>query len=265
MAKKTKKHTRLTKKTADRHRLYQTSVQDPDFEVDLASKMFKRRVGRKALSLREDFCGTAYLCSRWVKSHKKRTATGVDIHPPTLSWGREHNIDPLGPDAERVQLVEGNVLAPPQTRFDVVCAFNYSYFIFKERRELLAYLRSAYDGVADDGILMLDAYGGWESYEPMEDEREEEGFDYTWDQDVVDPIQSRVVNHIHFVFPDGTELREAFTYDWRLWQLVEIREALLEVGFERVEVLWEGEDDDGEGNGEFEPLESVSNDPAAGS
>ncbi len=34
-------------------------------------------------------------------------------------------------------------------------------------------------------------------------------------------------------------LRRAFTYDWRLWSLPELREVLAEAGFERIEVLWD--------------------------
>ena len=48
-------------------------------------------------------------------------------------------------------------------------------------------------------------------------------------------------------------MEKAFTYEWRLWTLPEIRELLEEAGFGRVTVYWEGTDEDGEGNGEFEP------------
>jgi hypothetical protein len=57
--------------------------------------------------------------------------------------------------------------------------------------------------------------------------------------------------HIHFRFPDGSKLKRAFTYEWRIWTLPELRELLLEAGFASARVYWEGEDDDGEGNGEF--------------
>ncbi|MCZ7685175.1 MAG: class I SAM-dependent methyltransferase [Sandaracinaceae bacterium] len=100
---------KLTAKTADRHVLYQVAVQAPDFEVELLDSHFKRRVGRKPVSLREDFCGTALLCSEWVKSDEARTATGIDIDESVLAWGREHNLGPLGEAASRVALVRGDV------------------------------------------------------------------------------------------------------------------------------------------------------------
>ena len=46
-------------------------------------------------------------------------------------------------------------------------------------------------------------------------------------------------------------MKKAFSYDWRLWTLPEIREILEESGFRKVTIYWEGDDEDGEGNGEF--------------
>jgi hypothetical protein len=51
-------------------------------------------------------------------------------------------------------------------------------------------------------------------------------------------------------------MTRAFSYEWRLWSLPEIREVLEEAGFKNVTVWWEGtEEDTGEGDGEFEPAE----------
>ena len=66
-----------------------------------------------------------------------------------------------------------------------------------------------------------------------------------------DPVTGRCVCHIHFKFPDGSRIKKAFTYDWRIWSLPELREVLEEAGFKKVRVYWEGEDEDGEGNCEF--------------
>lgn len=263
MAKKSKKHKhRLTKKTADKHRLYQKSVQDPDFEVELVSKLFKRRVGRKAMSLREDFCGTAFLCSRWVESHRKRTATGVDNHSPTLRWGREHNIAPLGKHADRVTLIEGDVRDRHPVRHDVVMALNYSYFCFKERDVLRGYFEAVKEHLVPDGLFFMDLFGGWEAQQVMEEERKLRHFRYVWDQRKYNPITAELIAHIHFKFADGSKMKKAFTYDWRLWTISELRELLAEAGFGRVECLWEDEDEDGEGNGNFRRRVDVENDPA---
>ena len=71
--KKRPKKSKLTARTADRHALYQESVQDTESEVTFLTRMYKKLRGRPALSLREDFCGTALLCAEWIKK-KGRTA-----------------------------------------------------------------------------------------------------------------------------------------------------------------------------------------------
>ncbi|HJL17983.1 MAG TPA: hypothetical protein RMH99_20120 [Sandaracinaceae bacterium LLY-WYZ-13_1] len=251
----------LTARTADRHVLYQQAVQAPDFEVELAAKFFKRRVGRKAQSLREDFCGTALLCAEWVKSDPERTATGVDIDADVLDWGRAHNIDPLGDDAARVTLVGGDVREAHEGRHDVLMALNYSYFCFKDRQTLRGYFEAVKRHLADDGLFFLDLFGGWESQQELEEERELDGFSYVWDQASFNPITADFLGHIHFRFPDGSELKKAFTYDWRLWTIPELRELLAEAGFGHVEVLWEDEDEDGEGTGTYRRRKRVGNDP----
>ena len=257
------KKKKLTAATADRHLLYQKTVQNPGFEVSIANQVFKRRAGRKPLALREDFCGTALLCAKWVKSNDRRTATGIDIDRPTLDWGREHNIAPLGEAAQRVTLLEQDVLEPdPERRkHDVIMALNYSYFCFKDRATLLRYFIRAREGLVDDGLFFCDLFGGWEAQQVLKEERKHKGFRYTWHQADYNPITGDFLAHIHFKFPDKTKLKNAFTYDWRLWTIPELRELLREAGFEHIEVLWEGEDEDGEGNGEFRPRSIVENDP----
>ena len=81
-------------------------------------------------------------------------------------------------------------------------------------------------------------------------------FTYVWDQHSYDPITGSAVCKIHFHFPDGSKIRDAFTYHWRLWTLPELRELLAEAGFARSTVYWEGTDEEtGEGDGDFQPRE----------
>ena len=97
----------------------------------------------------------------------------------------------------------------------------------------------------------------------MTETRDHEGFDYVWDQDVFDPINHRATNYIHFEFPDGSRLRKAFHYEWRLWTIPELRDLLQEVGFGEVTVLWEGTDrSTNEGNGIYRPASRAPDDPA---
>jgi hypothetical protein len=60
----------------------------------------------------------------------------------------------------------------------------------------------------------------------------------------------RLVAHIHFELKDGRRLRRAFTYDWRMYTLPELRDAVREAGFTSFEVWSEGYDArTGRGNG----------------
>lgn len=255
--------------SAELHTLYEKSVQTPETEIDFFTKTYTSLRGRMPLIMREDFCGTAFLSTEWCKSDPKRTALGVDLDHDTLEWGRRHHVDTAPADvAERITLVEGNVLEPTGMKADVTCALNFSYCIFKTRDALREYFKVAHAGLKDDGILVLDLFGGTETMDVLEEEREvdDEDFTYIWDQDRFNPITNEILCHIHFNFPDGSELREAFTYDWRLWQIPEIEELLIEAGFSRVRVYWEEfvesddeEDDELEGTGEYYETREVEN------
>ena len=154
---------------------------------------------------------------------------------------------------KRLTIFEEDVLKVKSGRVDTVVAMNFSYFLFKKRKDLLGYFKSVRTSLTEDGIFVCDAYGGSESFAEIEEERDLDGFTYVWDQSYYSPVTGDVVNHIHFRFPDKTIMKKAFTYEWRLWTLPEIQELLEEAGFKEVTVWWEGTDEDGDGDGEFEP------------
>lgn len=253
----------LTARSADRHDLYQRSVQLPGQEIQLLNKVFAAHTGRRPLHLREDFCGTALLCTHWAKSHPERTATGLDIDRPTLDWGRARNLPAIGAAAERVTLLEHDVLVPTRRKVEVIGAYNYSYQIFRDRKVLLQYFRAAYRSLTDDGLFILDALGGSETTCPrIERRRVAGGWTYIWEQERYDAINGGLLCHISFEFRDGTALRRAFTYDWRHYSLPELRDLLLEAGFVGVDAYWEGTDATGRaGSGTFHRVSRAENDP----
>ena len=240
---------------ADRHALYQHSVQAPDFEVEFFEDRYKELRGKKPRSLREDFCGTALLCVEWCQSHPKRTALGVDLCADTLEWGRIHNLKPAGREvSSRIDLRHANVLDVREPKVDVACAMNFSYCVFKTRGALRHYFETVRAGLKDNGIFVLDLLGGTETMSVTKEEREIEGqnFVYIWDQAEFNPITHEFVCHIHFRFPDRSRLIKAFSYEWRLWTLPEVRELLTEAGFSRVGVYWEEFEEDPENPDEME-------------
>jgi SAM-dependent methyltransferase len=261
-AKPAKGKAKWTAATADPYVLYQLSVQDAGHETRFVDKVFKKLRGRSAVTLREDFCGTALVCAEWVRMGKDRVATGVDLDPTPLAWGREHNIAPLGKDAARVHLRQENVLNIREGGFDLAIAFNFSYWIFTTRADMVAYYRAVRQSLGPDGVFVLDSYGGWEAQQELEEPRKiDAGFTYVWHQAEFNPVDNSALNYIHFRFKDGTSLEKAFSYRWRLWQLVDIQEMLVEAGFADARVYWEDEDKDGDGTGVYRPQLKARNDP----
>lgn len=249
---------------ADIHELYEQAVQAVDAEIEFLEHTFRELRGREAVSFREDFCGTASAACEWVRTGKGlRHAIGVDNDPEVLDWGRTNRVGRL-PEAERarVKLLHEDVRTVDTDPVDIIGAFNFSYFMLETRNELRDYFRRCRDALVDDGILFLDAFGGPESIDVQKEKTKLDGFTYVWHQADFSPVTNHMVCHIHFKFPDGSKLKRAFSYEWRMWSLPELRELLIEAGFSSARIYWEGEDEDGEGNGEFTETETGTPDLA---
>ena len=239
---------------ADPHELYEESVQNVENEVIFLQTTYKSLTGREGHLFREDFCGTASLACEWVKQGKEYSAIGVDIDTSVLEWGRNNRVRRLDTeDQARVSLIEADVQSVETAKVDILAAFNFSYWTFEERAQMLAYMRRCHDTLNDDGILFMDMFGGPESFEETREKTKLDGFTYIWHQAEFHPVTNHMQCYIHFKFPDGSKLKKAFSYVWRLWTAPELRDLLLEAGFDNVTIYWEGEDEDGEGNGEFTP------------
>lgn len=246
----------LTAKTADKYQLYQQAVQSAEQDVEFLFETYKSIRNKPPKHFREDFCGTCLLSANWVLLGEELSAEAYDIDPEPLKWGYTHNLSPLGDALSRVTQYQADARVPSQQSPDVRCAQNFSYWIFKTRPEMLDYFSKVYQDLPDDGIFIIDLHGGPESIQELQEETEMDdgSFTYVWDQDSVNPITGEAKLHIHFRFPDGSEMTDAFTYDWRLWGLPELTEILHDAGFNAVDCYWEGTDEDGEsGNGEFSP------------
>ncbi|HLF29811.1 MAG TPA: class I SAM-dependent methyltransferase [Xanthomonadales bacterium] len=242
---------------ADRHDLYQRSVQDTESEIDFIEQTWTDLRDRPAEVLREDFCGTANTACEWVRRNAGHFAIGVDLDGEVMRWGERNNVARLAPDEQtRIELIQTDVLDELAETADIVLAMNFSYFLFRTRAELLEYFASVHQGLTEDGIFFLDAYGGYDAPREIVESRECDGFVYIWEQAEFNPIDSTMTCHIHFEFADDSRLEQAFSYRWRLWTLPEIREVLYQAGFRKVDVYWEGTDEETqEGNGVYAPAE----------
>jgi hypothetical protein len=253
---------------ADRHVLYQQAVQDVEAEIDFVEQTWAELRQRPAVVMREDFCGTANTACEWVIRDDSHHAIGIDLDPEVLDWGRLNRLSRLDEEQlERIELLNEDVAQTRPGQVDIILAMNFSYYLFMKREDLRDYFINVLDGLVSDGILFLDAYGGYEAPMVLTESREcqdEDGNDFTyiWEQATFNPIDSSMNCQIHFEFPDQSRMERVFDYSWRLWTLPEIREILYEAGFSKVDIYWEGTDEEkNEGNGIYTPSEIGDADP----
>ena len=109
---------------------------------------------------------------------------------------------------------------------------------------------------------MLDAFGGYEAHQELEERTDHTKFTYCWDQSKFNPITNELTCYIHFEFKDGSSIQKAFEYNWRLWSLPEIKECLIEAGFGAIDFYMQGWDDEkDEETEEFFKMTSCDADP----
>jgi len=235
----------------EKHRLYEASVQCPDNDIAFVNKEFTEQFHRPPLSMREDFGGTAALACKWVTQSPAHTAYAIDLDPEPMNYGKEtHYAQLTNEQRERMRYVLGNVLSPYEFKTDLIVAFNFSYYIFKKRRELLEYFTRVRDGLNDQGAFFIDLFGGTEARKELVERQDHPNHSYYWDCESYNPLTEECLYKIHFK-KDGKKYTDVFTYDWRLWGAMELREVLEDAGFSQVVTYWEGTDADGSGDGKF--------------
>jgi SAM-dependent methyltransferase len=239
------------------HWLYEESVQNVDESIDKMRRLYRRRYHRTPRLMREDFCGTALLACEWARRHRDNRAWGIDLDAPTLEWGRKRHLEPLGKAAERVTLVEADVRVPRDPKVEVINAYNFSYCVFKDRPTLRSYFKAVHDSLLDEGMFILDLFGGTEAVTTNRETRKIDAFTapdgtkiprftYIWEHEHYNVVTHDILCHIHFKVRGYRKWEKAFTYDWRLWTLPEVRELLLEAGFSDCGIYIHGWTNDGE-------------------
>ncbi len=228
------KEHQLTAAKADKYALYIEALQDPDADLLFVEQVYQQQNGVLPSLLREDFCGTAAISCAWIRRRSENRAIAIDIDPESLRWCRRHRLEALGPnEAKRIELIEADVRQVIAGPTDVIFAPNTSICLLKTRNELTEYVRQCRTMLKAGGIFVADVYAGPEAQRAGIDRIECDGFSCLWEQAKFNAVANESLNRVHFVFPDGTRLTDAFTYDMRIWSPAELRDALLECGFSR--------------------------------
>nr|KAJ3419242.1 hypothetical protein HK105_007214 [Polyrhizophydium stewartii] len=202
-----------------------------------ARRMAKRQAPPVARTFLEDFCGTAVLADAWAGMHATHEAFGIDIDPAVIAHARAQTLQHA--HSARVHVSVGNVLEPTAAYgvppVDLIAALNYGVFYHHRRADLVKYLRRCADALNHGGVLIVDCFGGARvsSVEGRLFKRRFSDFTYFFEQKPMDALSSIVHVHLHFRFDDGSWLKNAFTYEFRVYTIREIREAMLEAGFAR--------------------------------
>lgn len=242
-----------------RHDLYELCVQSPRHLVP-----FLRAVhcGDPRV-LGEDFAGTAALSALWADQSADHLAVAVDLDADAL---RHH------PEHPRVLRRCTDVMEAADPA-DVIFVGNFSIGYRHTRPDLIAYLKHARQRLTilgrEHGVFICDTYGGESAFLTGEVHRDHwipdgphagERIRYTWEQRHADPLTGMVTDVLHFRVEKGgvigQEFLDAFVYEWRLWSVPELRDAMLEAGFATTEVYAKTADAvDGEGNAYVLPVE----------
>jgi SAM-dependent methyltransferase len=246
-------------KKFDKYWYYEKSVQNPSNEVEFFAEKYEELMGRKAYSLREDFCGTGAISCKWVEQGEKFEAWGVDLDPEPLAYGKKHHYAKLDKASQkRMHYLQANVLNAKAPKVDICFAYNFSYYIFKKRSQLLQYFKAAYQSIKKDGVFFIDLFGGPDSIILTTDEVNHGSFKYYWDCQKFDPLTNNCQFAIHFKLKGEKKRENVFVYDWRMWGMMELRDLLIEAGFAKTLTYWEGEDGEGSGNGIFQVTEEAT-------
>ena len=252
-------------KLISRYLLYESSVQSPQWYIEYLPQFHYLLLGKEVFRLREDFCGSGKISCEWVKASKENRAVGLDIDVCPLDYANRVNKSILTEEQQsRVNFIQQNVMVPTEEKFDLIGAFNFSFFALHERQELIQYAKAAFMSLKSSGTFFLNVAGGMGILKTRQRDQYVNipgfgSFQQLWEQGDYNPITSVNEYAIHFMHSSGECLNDAFVYQWRIWQIREVREILAEAGFKKSVVFWERDNKNGEGTGEFFITESPRN------
>lgn len=214
----------------DKFDLYTLCVQDPPRMAEFLEAVHD---GSPCV-LRDDFAGPGAIARAWAARSSRHRGVAVDVDEVPLRKAK---------GARRVKRVVADVLRVKE-RADVICGLNFGVCELHERRDLVKYLVQARRSLHTGGVLVCDLYGGSDSFTRSTTRRTirvdgRTTVKYSWVQEGGDATTCRVRNRIHFDVQQGKtvkSVRDAFVYDWRLWSIPELSDAMKDAGFGSVEV-----------------------------
>lgn len=232
------------------HSLYELCVQSPRHVVSLLLGMH----GQQPLSLREDFCGSAAVSTRWIEEVRKydvgARALAIDLDEAALGIASARS-QTFIKEGRLTLRGENCITAQDREACDVIWVGNFSIGYIFERSALVRYLRlckarlDAGNGGFGGGIFACDLYGGASAFTLGSLTRKHPGrghevVHYHWSHDAADPVTGIVTNSISFRVEVAGEIvsehYNAFTYTWRLWGLPELIAAMREAGFSDITI-----------------------------
>ncbi|WP_432799320.1 hypothetical protein [Poriferisphaera sp. WC338] len=244
--------------------LYQAAVQHPEAEAAFLERAYMHYFcDTRPTLLREDFAGTCAISTAWVMLDEDNRALAVEIDEPTAVWADKQICHSLGERTEDVIILLDDVMNISEPKVDIVASLNFSTLIYHTRQGMLTYLTHARQCLTDQGIVVLDLFGGKGATQIQQqsrrftwhaDHNHEIDAMYIWDQKCYDPSNQRIDCRIHFKLDDEREIENAFIYDWRLWSLQALQELILEAGFASSEVWCDTYDPESQqSDGHYQP------------
>jgi Methyltransferase domain len=206
--------------------LYELAVTNPG---PLAALLHAAWNGSRRVKpvLREDFSGSGALARHWAGSFGPAIAVDRDA-AAIRACGKHANLETVKSDVMTCR-----------RKADIIAATNFAAGYWHDRASLVKYLAHCRRMLNKGGLLCCDLYGGSDAFVPGVSTVKLRGpagerVEYHWEQVEARPQTGRVLNAIHFRVGKGKLIRNAFTYDWRLWSIPELKDAMLEAGFRSV-------------------------------
>lgn len=258
MKKEARRHTgtkALSEKRPDRFDLYEAAVTAPG----PMAKFLRAVHGGSPRVLGEDFSGTAALARAWVELDTRHAAVAVDKDRTVVARISEACAESF--PHSRFRAIASNVLRV-KSKCDIIAATNFPICYWHTRRDLVRYLKHVRSRLNPRGVFVADLYGGSDSFTTgttkVRVPTRWGAMEYSFEQRAADARTGRVLNALHFRIGKRT-IRDAFVYDWRLWSIPELADAMMEAGFRGVEIYDSlGDAEDQDGNVYVRPAEELS-------